>query len=227
MAHIQVWTTALVAMLAVPSLSQQFSVMNFTFSKTKQKARQSQMVCKDLGYDGLGVLSTPEAYAHVLRITSFWPEKAGFYVGIQRPSGSTRLMWDDGSVLPTDLPWADNQPADEPWGAADTAGHLLMVTGSYKKYALCGNYGTPTMTEAYGTTLHGHKPVDTRFRLSESKTSSYFECVVMCSQDNLCRLVDFRADIFTCTLLGPGTLNVTTENSASTTFIRVKFKALT
>ncbi|GFN90302.1 hypothetical protein PoB_001680800 [Plakobranchus ocellatus] len=84
---------------------------------------------------------------------------------------------------------------------------------------------TSTMTWAYGTTVNGRKPTDTKFSMSVSKVHSYLECVIMCGQETLCRVVEFRSDILTCNLLGPGTLDGTTENAASTTFIRGSFEA--
>ncbi|GFN90294.1 LOW QUALITY PROTEIN: Fdsig-like [Plakobranchus ocellatus] len=147
-------------------------------------------------------------------------ENAGFYIGLERRSNPTRLEWHDGSLPATDMPLAG---VGSRWGTVTYPGTIKMVSGIYEKYALCGNYNTPTMTEAYGTTVHGQEPVDKSFRLTESAASSYMECVVMCSQETLCRLADFRRDISTCTLLGPGTLDDTTENAASTTFIRASF----
>ncbi|GFN90313.1 hypothetical protein PoB_001681900 [Plakobranchus ocellatus] len=216
------WTIALVAMLATRSLSHQLGMVSLALTTTQQTASKGNKLCQDLGYDGLGILSTPEAYAYALTISKHkrLAERAGFYIGLRRLLNPERTVWDDGSTPATDLP-LDND--DDSIGRVSRVGTFRMVDGNDEKYALCGNYDSLTMMETFGTTVHGREPANTSFKLSESTASSYMKCVVMCSQETLCRLADFKADISTCTLFGPGTLN-TTENAASTTFIRVSFE---
>ncbi|GFN90316.1 hypothetical protein PoB_001682200 [Plakobranchus ocellatus] len=225
MVCMQMKTLVLVTMLATQSLSHQLGMVNLAISTAKETASKSFKLCQSLGYDGLGVLNTPEEYAHALRISKplRLAESAGFYIGLRKLSSPKRIVWDDGSTLATDLPLVND---DDSRGIISLSGLYRMVDGSHPIYSFCGKYNSSTMMEAYGTTVHGREPADTSFKLSESTASSYIECVVMCSQETLCRLVNFRSDISSCTLLGPGTLNVTIENTVSTTFIRVSFEAM-
>ncbi|GFN90300.1 hypothetical protein PoB_001680600 [Plakobranchus ocellatus] len=138
MACMQLWTVTLVATLAVPSLSEQTASMNFIFSTTTQSATRGLKLCKELGYDGLGILSTPEAYAYALRTSlSFrMAEYIGFYIGLKRRSDPTRLEWHDGSLSATDMPVLN---IDSLWGSVNQYGYFRMVNGDKPKYALCGN----------------------------------------------------------------------------------------
>ncbi|GFN90314.1 hypothetical protein PoB_001682000 [Plakobranchus ocellatus] len=208
----QMWTLDLVAILATRSLSHQLGMVSIAISATQQSALNGNKLCQDLGYDGLGVLRTPEAYAYALRITKplRLTEKAYFYVGLRRFLNPTRFVWDDGTTLATDM----HLDKDYNYiGKISRVGTLRMIT----------HLRWWRLMELQNVVAN--QPTQVSFKLSESTASSSIKCVVMCSQETLCRLPDFRADISTCTLFGPGTLN-TTENAASTTFIRVAYEAM-
>ncbi|GFN90303.1 hypothetical protein PoB_001680900 [Plakobranchus ocellatus] len=69
MTSMQVWTVVLVAMLAIQSSAEQTTIMNFTFTASRMNVVKGERLCRELGYDGLGVLKTPEAYAYALRLS--------------------------------------------------------------------------------------------------------------------------------------------------------------
>ena len=67
--------------------------------KIYQNALDAEAHCKQLRFDGLAVLSSPEAYRNAIRMTEPYREVANFYIGLhfipdteRRTGGMTELL---------------------------------------------------------------------------------------------------------------------------------------
>ena len=47
-------------------------LFNFHFVQTMQNLSESEGICQKFGYDGLAIVSSPEAYNYLLKISQFW-----------------------------------------------------------------------------------------------------------------------------------------------------------
>ncbi|GFR76252.1 replicase polyprotein 1a [Elysia marginata] len=79
--------------------------------KTLRKPASGDRECKRLGYGGLAVLSSPEAYKYAMEFTA--PNRSSetiMAVGLFLDSDSGTVRWADGTNSADDIPWKDPSP---------------------------------------------------------------------------------------------------------------------
>ncbi|RUS69315.1 hypothetical protein EGW08_022921 [Elysia chlorotica] len=136
--------TFLGCVLLVPLVKCQ--LFDFHFVHTLQNSTDSARICANLGYDGLAIVKSPEAYNHFLKISLPWRTEygRGVYIGFSALPDTTTLTWQDGSVLAPDMPWGTDLPGTD-WvtgsmtGFVSESGRMRLASGSSLKFALCGN----------------------------------------------------------------------------------------
>ncbi|KAK3774468.1 hypothetical protein RRG08_000421 [Elysia crispata] len=201
---------------------------DFFLSPNLTSVLEGERQCRERGYDGLAVLNTPEAYLYALEISEEGRELTGIGidVGLRYYADNKSLLWDDGSLAASDLPWRDGPPRKfkkDKFCRIYHEGPLLYHNGRNHKRSLCGNYGAK---EARFSIVKGSEPDTPELAtLVEITVSSYLSCVVRCSVENFCRAAVFKSDLFTCKLFNPNLpLNITYRNNPlATTFVRPRY----
>ncbi|KAK3787221.1 hypothetical protein RRG08_048861 [Elysia crispata] len=204
---------------------------NFHVIETLQNATEGEQLCREMSYDGLAILSSPEMYNYALTITHtlrasttrgmYIGLKAsttrGMYIGLKYSPETAVTHWEDGTLPAADTPWKDATVAQEEFGLLFSAGLLRMTKGRYHRYALCGY-------QVQGSTAVGQQPTGVSSSLSVATAPSYMACVLLCGRDNQCRAAEFNSDLLTCILLGPGSYSGLTTFPSGTTFLRGGFQ---
>ncbi|RUS75149.1 hypothetical protein EGW08_017089 [Elysia chlorotica] len=182
--------------------------------------------CKSLGYDGLAIVSTPEAFEYAIKITYYIRTVLGLnaFVGNRYYADQGQFLWDDGSVPRSDLPLR-NPNGHEPYVRLRNFGVFERGWGTWLQPGLCGNHDNPPkQSSASGSIKHGEQlQTTTRTVLSEGTVLSHLECFVLCGMDPQCRSAEFNSDLLTCAILGEYKSSGTTSNAHVRTFVRQTF----
>ncbi|KAK3766541.1 hypothetical protein RRG08_028659 [Elysia crispata] len=212
-----------VTFLAVITRSMAVGIFDLhLINNTKSKHTVGQQLCKDLGYDGLAVLSSPEAYRLGLEIRApvRLSDKSRVSVGLYFKSNSRSLRWADDGMVADDTPWADPSPVvseTKPFGRLKGDGTLLTTGNAFETYSLCGKQYTK---EAFGKKLFGKKPDGQTSYISQKKTTSFMRCVGTCSTTSRCRAAEYNLNISTCTIFDTSMFSGFSQNEGTNTFIR-------
>ena len=191
--------------------------------KIYQNALDAEAHCKQLRFDGLAVLSSPEAYRNAIRMTKPYREVANFYIGLHFIPDTGDDRWDDGTVATPDTPI--RYPGGNLTYRGHTRGRILKSgkafygPGKMLHYSLCGNYNNQP-SEAQGTNSYGQQPKGVRSSLSITSVSTYLECTMLCALDYRCKVAHFASNEKTCSILAKGTYSVLKANPKSHTFLR-------
>ncbi|RUS91411.1 hypothetical protein EGW08_000841 [Elysia chlorotica] len=182
-------------------------------------------LCQGLGYDGLAVLSSPEAYRLALELTAHVriSDKSRVAVGLFYHSTHKAILWADDTLPAHDTPWSNPPPTVsgyKPYGRMTGGGSFLMTTNTFQSHALCGRYD---MKEAVGKTLVGKAPANQTSHLEQRETTSFMKCVVLCSTDGRCRAAEYNLSTSTCTVFDAGMFLGFSENPTTNTFTRDGF----
>ncbi|GFR78088.1 hypothetical protein ElyMa_003986000 [Elysia marginata] len=150
----------------------------------------------------------------------------GLYIGLRNNTDTKLVTWDDGTALASDLPWKNEDDANNlngrPFGRLHRLANLIATRGTQSKMALCGNH-VNLPTEAHGASNPGQHAVGVSSSLSVTKVFSYLECVLLCGQDHRCRAAEYNSDLLTCMTLGPGSYSGLAGNINSQMFVRNGF----
>ncbi|KAK3749605.1 hypothetical protein RRG08_014581 [Elysia crispata] len=187
-------------------------------------------LCKDLGYDGLAILSAPEAYAYALKITNHSRKVygSGAYIGAHYRPEAGIVLWDDDTVPRSDTPfYSSPAPTDPntPCSLLDIYNKIWMSSGVNPKLGLCGNHKIQ-ITESIGVILPGELQASSKAVLSVSQASRHLQCVLRCSMILECRAAQFNSDLLTCTVIGEYTPPAGSSFPVSNqifTYVRVTF----
>ncbi|GFO34448.1 hypothetical protein PoB_006095300 [Plakobranchus ocellatus] len=196
---------------------------DFYVTSGVQNYTEGEAICKRLGYDGLGVAKTPEAYHDMMDILSghLKDPPDGVYIGIRKYLDIGQLIWDDGSAMAEDNPSYYSLVGSGLYGRISTGGKIELGVGLYTRNALCSKYHTKAFI--HGRTVHGKQPDVVSSNLSTITVVSFLACVLQCGQNYRCRAAEFNSHSFTCTTLGPGSYTGLTDNPQVSTFIRQGF----
>ncbi|RUS69783.1 hypothetical protein EGW08_022458 [Elysia chlorotica] len=220
------WATIVFLMLLMRC---QAVLFDFHVIESRQSFLDGEQLCKDQGYDGLGVISSPEMYELALRLTE--PHRTGVdgsavYVGMRYHANREAGLWDDGTVPASDTPWksgnADAASTIDPYGMMAMSGELKWTSGSSLKLAICGNHGQ--RFEAHGTTLSGQQAANVTWSLAWVSVSTSLECALYCGQDSRCRVAEFNSEKKSCRTLAAGAYSSFVQSSTTQTFVRTGFQ---
>ncbi|KAK3752251.1 hypothetical protein RRG08_064272 [Elysia crispata] len=221
------FTTSLISTSMILS-SVSAEMFDFHLVQEYHNSTTQEKICKDLGYDGLAIISTPEAYIYALKLTDYIRNvlNKGIYIGAHfRPEDDVTL-WDDGTVPRSDSPFYVHPPAAEPSqpvARLDSWGMFRMGMNLRARPGICGKHKNYP-TQSSGSTLQGQRlQTTTRETLSESQVSTYLECAVMCGAVHECRAAEFNSDLLTCTLIGQYKSTGNLGHPRITTYIRKTF----
>ncbi|KAK3751134.1 hypothetical protein RRG08_039139 [Elysia crispata] len=178
-------------------------MFDFHLTETFQNYTGQERNCRDIGYDGLAVISTPEAFSYALKLFRNLVVTQIFIGARCRPK--TRItMWDDDTFPRSDTPFHGSIPTTDPtrpYARLTGVRDFKMGTGHLKHMGLCGNHKNYP-TESSGTTLRGELQTSVRTVLSVSQVFSYLECAVICGMVHECRAAEFNPNLLTCTVIG-------------------------
>ncbi|GFS03676.1 hypothetical protein ElyMa_002892900 [Elysia marginata] len=110
---------------------------------SSQTFHDGEILCQNLGYDGLAVIGSTEMFAHAYRFAEYF--SIGLYTGLRNNTETNLVTWDDGTALAEDLSWEkdgdekDFQFIGRHFGRLTLRGNLKATTGRSTKLALCGN----------------------------------------------------------------------------------------
>ncbi|KAK3764722.1 hypothetical protein RRG08_042032 [Elysia crispata] len=201
-------------------------LFDFHVISRRQSFHAGEILCQNLGYDGLAVINSPEMFAYALRISrTVRATGHGLYLGLRNSTDTNLFTWDDGTFPAQDEPWVpDSINRDftySHYGVLSNIGYLRLFD-TYKKYAICGNHEN-LPTEAHGVTKFGQQPTNVGSILSNTKAVSYLECVLLCGQDHRCRMAEFNFDLLTCMTLESVAFVRFIPNKQFQTFVRNGF----
>ncbi|KAK3776846.1 hypothetical protein RRG08_024620 [Elysia crispata] len=199
------------------------------FTGNKCSHSKCELICQEQGYDGLAVISSPEAYAYALHMRNHHWNLANevIFLGLTINAESGLATWSDGTPPASDIPKTGGvdlsaDPKTKRKGRLETDSKFGMGRGTLAKKGLCGNHKNLS-TEAFGTSVNGMKPSGLSSVLSEVEVLSYLECAMVCGQDSRCRVAVFNSDLLTCMTGGSGSYTGFTEDKKCQTFIRSGF----
>ncbi|KAK3758752.1 hypothetical protein RRG08_013838 [Elysia crispata] len=183
--------------------------------------------CHDLGYDGLAIISTPEAYHYALKLTEYVRTvlSKGFYLGGRYRPEAGLVMWDDDTVPRSDSPFSPYPPKIKshlPYTRMRDTGKIVMATDYAKRSGMCGNHNNYP-TESRGTTMRGKLQTIERTILSGSQVFSYLECALLCGMVLDCRVAELNTDLLTCTIIGEYNSTGYIANPQIVSYIRETF----
>ncbi|GFR81597.1 hypothetical protein ElyMa_005929800 [Elysia marginata] len=175
-------------------------MFDFKYVNTPRYPTAQEDICKGLGYDGLAILSTPEALAHAITISYI---QNGLFIGLKYKPEFGLAMWDDGTAFRSDTPFNSLPPFTVPNSIGRIIWSMEIAVGGagHPRPAICGNY-KKAPTESVGRTEFGELLTTSRTVLYTSKTLSYLECAVLCGITYECRAAEFNFDLLTCTVIG-------------------------
>ncbi|KAK3751131.1 hypothetical protein RRG08_039136 [Elysia crispata] len=200
-------------------------MFDFHFRNAAHNSTTHEMLCKEMGYDGLAVISAPEAYHYTIHVTEYHRSvtSRGFYLGIHYRPELVINLWDDDTVIRSDTPFGSTKPrAHMPYGRLHDDTRIVMTSGAATKSAICGNHKNYP-TESRGTTLRGELQTLQKTVLSVSQVFSYLECAVICGTVHECRAAEFNSDLLTCTVIGEYTSTGSIANPQIETYMRITF----
>ncbi|GFO18396.1 hypothetical protein PoB_004490100 [Plakobranchus ocellatus] len=203
-----------------PDMQNRFSLLYFEANYTV-----AEQACHALGFDGLAILSNPEEYNYVHKLSTVIREdlNRGMWLALKYDDMLARPMWDDGTVPAPDMPWKGNA-INKPCGRFQRAGFVGMLPCDKLRYAVCGNHHGKTLDEAEGSINWTAAPTNVTSSLIESRVESYLQCALLCGSENLCRAAHFNQITMSCKILGPGSFSDFQSDPDSTTFVRRSFK---
>ncbi|RUS80403.1 hypothetical protein EGW08_011839 [Elysia chlorotica] len=181
--------------------------------------------CQETGFDGLAIISSPEAYKHAMAVIqpNASSSTSRFAIGLFLNSAERDFFWADGTEYARDTPWS-NYPPDtsgtKPFCRLRADGKILTTKDNNAAFSLCGMYDT---RESYGRTLHKQQPDGQTSSLRVQQTRSYLECTVLCGSDYRCRAAEYSFTTSMCTTLGPNMFSGFSANEFTSTFDRGSF----
>ncbi|KAK3731267.1 hypothetical protein RRG08_025809 [Elysia crispata] len=200
-------------------------MFNFRVLDSINKPSGGHQRCQEIGYDGLAILSSPEAYRHALTVIApnITAATNRFAIGLFFDKAAKDVLWADGTKYAADTPW-NNPPPDRsgqlPFGRMRGDGKIIMTRNSFAAFSLCGTYNT---RESYGKTLSEQQPDGQTSSLDIKETKSFLHCKVLCGADIRCRAAEFNFDLSTCTTFASKMFSGFTTNKATSTFVREGF----
>ncbi|KAK3778039.1 hypothetical protein RRG08_009110 [Elysia crispata] len=171
---------------------------------------QQETLCRDIGYDGLAVISSPEAYKYALKLTRS-ALKGHIFIGAHYQPESGTTMWDDNTRPRSDTPFSavgSTSDPGNPYARTNMFKQITMGGGASENVGLCGNRELQTSV---------------RTVLSVSQVLSYLECAVICGMVHECRAAEFNSDLLTCTVFGEYTSLGDISKPQIVTYQRVTF----
>ncbi|GFR69393.1 hypothetical protein ElyMa_002049000 [Elysia marginata] len=201
------------------------NMFEFHLLDTKHRPSVGTSLCKELGYDGLAVLSSPEAYKVALEMTApkRTSETSRVAVGLVYQSNPRSIRWANGEIVADDFPWNESPPrlsAHWPFGRMMGNGKFTMTANAHESPILCGRYDSK---ESFGKTRFGQQPDGQSSNLARNVTDSLMGCIVLCGGDGRCRAAEFNFNLSVCTTFGAGMFSGFAENNATITFVRDGF----
>ncbi|GFS18924.1 hypothetical protein ElyMa_001534000 [Elysia marginata] len=197
-------------------------ILNFRYISRLRYPKAQEQKCKDLGYDGLAVLNTPEAFNYAIKIANI---AHGVYIGIQYKPELGQALWDDGTTFGSDLPFHSPPPFTDPdksFGRIIWSKKIAVGEAAQARPALCSKYNQ-TSSESTGSTLSGELQTTSRTVLFVSRILSFQECAVLCGMTSDCRAAEFNSNLFTCTVIGQYTSTGQSANPYVFTYMRQTF----
>ncbi|KAK3731264.1 hypothetical protein RRG08_025806 [Elysia crispata] len=181
--------------------------------------------CQEIGYDGLAILSSPEAYRHALTVIApnISSPKTRFSIGLFFKKAVRDFLWADGTKYADDTPWSNPPPdrsGDKTFGRIKGDGKLILSRNNFAAYSICGTYNSK---ESYGKALSGQQPDGQTSSLDIKHTKSFLQCSVLCGTDIRCRAAEFNFDLSICTTFSSKMYSGFTANNATSTFVREGF----
>ncbi|GFS09824.1 hypothetical protein ElyMa_006632100 [Elysia marginata] len=203
------------------------STFNFRLLNTiNSPAFAHENLCKEIGYDGLAILNSPEAFKYALELTA--PNRTSnsgsgairIAIGLFYNKAARDVRWADGTPYAADFPF-NNPPPDKsgnlPYGRIKENGKVIMTKNSFKALSLCGIY---TSKESKGRTRTQQQPDAQTSSLAVRQTSSFLECTVFCGTDGRCRAAEFNKKLSSCKTFESGMFSGFSANIDTTTFVR-------
>ncbi|KAK3751135.1 hypothetical protein RRG08_039140 [Elysia crispata] len=198
------------------------AMFDFYVTETSQNFTEQEKNCRDIGYDGLAVISTPEAFVYALQLIRTLARQDIFIGAHYRPEAGI-TMWDDNTIPRSDTPFVGSTTSPvRIQGRLTKDINLRMGQGHFGKPGLCGNHKNYP-TESSGTTLRGELQTSVRTVLSVCQVFSYLECAVICGMVHECRAAEFNSDPLICTVIGEYTSSGHNANPQVVTYIRKTF----
>ncbi|GFN94434.1 hypothetical protein PoB_002094000 [Plakobranchus ocellatus] len=199
---------------------------NFHLIIPKQTSLNGILACKDLGYDGLAVINTPETFAYAVEFNKQLRSSgtAGINIGLTFRTGESHPTWNDGTDPVADLPWKQELASETQvtlYGRLNADDKVWLVTEEKKKHSLCGNHGG--FRQMQGTTAHGQQPNNMTTTVHSASGLTYLGCIALCGKDINCRAAAFDTHYLTCRTFGPGNYSRLVPNPSVKTFVRVAF----
>ncbi|KAK3760387.1 hypothetical protein RRG08_029417 [Elysia crispata] len=205
-------------------------VLNFTVGvmfhfhniENIRNSTSHESFCKDMGYDGFAVISTPEAFVYAIKITH--KNRRNVFIGAHYQPEAVTTIWDDGTVPRSDTPFGSRKgnPIFKQGRLQRGENEIVMVMGNFGKTGLCGNHKNYP-TESRGTTMRGELLTTEETIVSVSQVFSYVECAVLCGAVHECRAGEFNSDLLTCTVIGEYQSSGHIPKSEVVTYIRQTF----
>ncbi|RUS82533.1 hypothetical protein EGW08_009705 [Elysia chlorotica] len=101
-------------------------------------------LCQNLGYDGLAILSTPEAYQYAMDISANVRDTLGMhiFIGARYFPEYDATLWDDGTETRSDSPFGRHPPKadpNEPCTRLLHTGNFRLTADNLLYYGMCGN----------------------------------------------------------------------------------------
>ncbi|GFO39141.1 hypothetical protein PoB_006564600 [Plakobranchus ocellatus] len=194
---------------------------DFHLTSGIQNFTEGERVCKSLGYDGLAVAKSPEAYHDMLDILAgiLKNPEDGVYLAIRGHLDIGQLVWDDGSTMAEDTPSSYSlRHGGGLMGRLTTNRKVRLGDGVWNRAAVCGNYHTKAFS--YGRAAHGKQPAGVSSNLNRVSVVSFLDCALQCGQDYKCRAAKFNSLSLTCVTFGSGSYTALADNPHVSTFIR-------
>ncbi|RUS75188.1 hypothetical protein EGW08_017047, partial [Elysia chlorotica] len=115
---------------------------SFALVGTTRNFTEAERECRGRGYDGLGVVSSPEEYNHVILASQQLRTQWGLWVGLRYDLGLQKLQWDDGTDPSPNMPWVKGSAAPSEAVACArlfVAGAMGMLECHRQRFYICGN----------------------------------------------------------------------------------------
>ena len=193
--------------------------------RTPTSNSEGDIKCKELGYDGLAVLSTPEVFVLAVNLTSPFRQgrTGGINVGMGRAdSKNAQPRWYDGTDVTQDVPMKHQDNVTLTFGRMVLNGKISMTSGLSPRYSLCGNY---RFRRTGGASHDGRKAADgAGDTYAAVRVRSFLECMALCGKDYRCRAAEFDKTGKICSIRGPGDYSQLDDDPGSKTFVRVAFE---
>lgn len=196
-------------------------MFDFHLIEEYDNCTNQEIRCKELGYDGLAVLSTPEAYTYAKNVIDGLGYLA--YIGVHFDAQLNISLWNDATPIRSDALFRYTiGSVESPFGCMLPNKKMTMHAGDMLRPALCGNYKN-FPSESSGSTTQGKLQTTSETVLAVVELHSYLECAIFCGTIIECRAAEFDPGLVVCTILGTYTSTGTLPDSQVLTYIRVTY----